>query len=314
MRSAVSMPYPLSRGRGYSFPTVDFDLPDDPAGVQAQGHAVCAAPYPDCTGRSGHGLLTVTGVVVDNAGSGYATAPGVVVRDGTQFDPINPPADFVEAKATATLEILSVVVDTFGAGYTSAPDVTFADPARGRRACRRCDRFRRGHRPASPDRRQLGYVTPGGIKKFVDTLPGLTEAGANNLGQYIPLAEPDTTTFPSADYYVIAVVQHRERMSSSLPAAGTLLREYVQLSTAIVPGKQSRSQDNCRRSRAPVLMPDGITRRYGVDDPHYLGPTIVATKDKAVRIVFYNLLPKGADGDLFLPTDTTLMGSGTTPA
>ena len=33
-----------------------------------------------------------------------------------------------------------------------------------------------------------GYITPGGIKKFVDTLPGLTPAGANNLGQYIPVA------------------------------------------------------------------------------------------------------------------------------
>ena len=33
---------------GYSFPTVGFDLPDAPNGIQAQGHAVCAAPYPDC--------------------------------------------------------------------------------------------------------------------------------------------------------------------------------------------------------------------------------------------------------------------------
>ena len=63
----------------------------------------------------------------------------------------------------------------------------------------------------------------------------------------------------------------------------------------------------------PILMPDGVTQAVGVDNPHYLGPTIVATKDRAVRIVFYNLLPKGADGDLFLPTDTTLMGSGDTP-
>ena len=60
-------------------------------------------------------------------------------------------------------------------------------------------------------------------------------------------------------------------------------------------------------------MPNG-SQALGVDDPHYLGPTIVATKDRAVRIVFYNLLPKGADGDLFLPTDTSLMGSGDTPA
>ena len=47
-------------------------------------------------------------------------------------------------------------------------------------------------------------------------------------------------------------------------------------------------------------MPDG-TPWLGVDTPQYLGPTIVATKDRAVRIVFHNLLPTGAEGDLFLP-------------
>ena len=141
----------------------------------------------------------------------------------------------------------------------------------------------------------------------------MTEAGANNLGQYIPLADPDTTTFPNTDYYVIAVVQHREQMSSSLPATGTLLREYVQLETASKTGKHIALQtDMPDGTSTPVLMPDG-SQAYGMDNPHYLGPTIVATKDRAVRIVFYNLLPKGADGDLFLPTDTSLMGSGDTP-
>ena len=178
---------------------------------------------------------------------------------------------------------------------------------RHRRDRDRRDRLRRRHRAHLVDGGS-GYVTPGGIKKFVDTLPGLTEAGANNLGQYIPLAQPDTTTFANADYYVIAVVQHRERMSSSLPAQGTLLREYVQLSTAAIPASTSRSQNDMPDgTTTPALMPDG-SQAYGVDDPHYLGPTIVATKDRAVRIVFYNLLPKGADGDLFLPTDTTHHG------
>ncbi len=55
-------------------------------------------------------------------------------------------------------------------------------------------------------------------------------------------------------------------------------------------------------------MPDGSPRPIGVDDPHYLGPTVVAAKDRAVRVVFYSLLPKGADGDLFLPTDTSAHG------
>ena len=49
------------------------------------------------------------------------------------------------------------------------------------------------------------------------------------------------------------------------------------------------------------------------DPPHYLGPIIAATKDRPVRIMFRNLLPIGADGDLFLPVDTTMMGSGMGP-
>ena len=49
---------------------------------------------------------------------------------------------------------------------------------------------------------------------------------------------------------------------------------------------------------------------YAVTAPQWLGPVIAATKDKAVRIIFRNLLPTGSDGDLFLPTDSTLMGSG----
>ncbi len=33
------------------------------------------------------------------------------------------------------------------------------------------------------------------LRKFVDSLPGLGAANQNNLGQYIPVATPDTTTF-----------------------------------------------------------------------------------------------------------------------
>ena len=62
----------------------------------------------------------------------------------------------------------------------------------------------------------------------------------------------------------------------------------------------------------PALMPDG-SAGDAVDDPHFLGPVIVATKNTPVRIVFYNLLPTGSDGDLFLPTDSTVMGSGMGP-
>ncbi len=304
-------------GQGYKFPTVDFDLPDDPDGVQAQGYATCAAPYPDCNLTVETDVLTVTGVVVTSPGSGYSTAPSVVVRDGTQFEPINPGAGFVAATATATLAVQAVVVDTYGAGYTSAPDVVFADTGAGAGAAATATTDYGaviGLNLLTPGQ---GYVTPGGIKKFVDGLPGLGEAGENNLGQYIPVAVPDTTTFPGTDYYVIAVVQTREQMSSSLPGnglgTGTLLREYVQLSTGNVPGKQvPLTTALLDGTTTPTLMPDG-NQAIGVDEPHYLGPTIVAQKDRAVRIVFYNLLPTGVAGDLFLPTDSTMMGSGMGP-
>jgi FtsP/CotA-like multicopper oxidase with cupredoxin domain len=121
------------------------------------------------------------------------------------------------------------------------------------------------------------------MAKFVDTLPGLTSAGKNNLNQYIPIAVPDTTTFPGSDYYIIKLTEYSEKMHSDL--FPTKLRGYVQLDAN---GNQ-------------------------VDDPHYLGPIIVATKDRPVRIKFVNGLPTGAGGDLFIPVDETVMGAGEGP-
>jgi hypothetical protein len=97
-------------------------------------------------------------------------------------------------------------------------------------------------------------------------------------------------------------------MSSSLlpPYTGTLLRVYVQLETPENVGISKGvllNNDLLDGTSVPVLMPDGVTQAVAVDDPHFLGPVIVASKDRPVRIVFYNLLPTGSDGDLFLPTD-----------
>ncbi|MEW6489712.1 MAG: multicopper oxidase domain-containing protein [Thermodesulfobacteriota bacterium] len=158
---------------------------------------------------------------------------------------------------------------------------------------------------AAPDLAPHAAVA-GGIRKFVDGLAGLGPENANNLGQYIPVAVPDTTTYPGSDYYEIAVVQYREQMHSDLP--GTLLRGYVQLSTDVVPGDQvALANDLLDGSSAPVAGFSGVT------PPHYLGPTIVAAKNRPVRILFRNLLPTGIDGDLFIPVDTTVMGSGMGP-
>ncbi|MGD8807210.1 MAG: hypothetical protein PVH65_15240, partial [Chloroflexota bacterium] len=49
-------------------------------------------------------------------------------------------------------------------------------------------------------------IIAGGIRKFVNELPGLGAGAANNLGQYVSVAQPDTTTYPGADYYEIALV------------------------------------------------------------------------------------------------------------
>jgi len=128
------------------------------------------------------------------------------------------------------------------------------------------------------------------LRKFVDTLPGLGAAGANNLGQYIPVATPDTISYPGTDYYEIEVRQYSERMHSDMPP--TTLRGYVQVNEGTdADGKNT-------------VTPESI---------HYLGPVIVAQKDKPVRIKFTNKLPTGGGGDLFIPVDTTVMGAGMGP-
>ena len=101
-------------GSGYTNPTVDFDLPDGPDGVKAVAHA---------TWNAGTGVIT--GIVVDQPGSGYSFAPAVIIRNGTLFDPL-PPAT-TAATATATLKVQTVALTNFGTGYTSAPNVAIAD-------------------------------------------------------------------------------------------------------------------------------------------------------------------------------------------
>jgi len=254
-------------GFGYTAPTVNFDLPNDPNGVQATGHVT----------KDSNG--TITSIVLDNPGSGYSIAPGANIIDGTQFAPAtHDPATFKEATATATLSISSATLDTFGLGYTRPPAMFIADRGgkggTGRGATASASINSGTITSINVTNPGSGYVSPGGIRKFVDTLPGLTPAGVNDLGQYIPVAQPDQTTFSNTDYYVIAVVQHREKMHSDLPP--TLMREYVQLSTSVVAGKQVALQtDLVDGTSVPTLMPDG-SQAHAVDDPHYLGPMIVA--------------------------------------
>lgn len=208
----------------------------------------------------------------------------------------------------ATGAILAIDVLSGGSGYTTAPHVMISSMGGGLGALATAtiDPLSGAVTEVTVDAAGAGYVTPG-IRKFVDGLPGLGPQGSNNLGQYIPVAEADTTSYPGSDYYEIAVVQYQERMHSDLPP--TTLRGYVQLSTNVVPGGLHPLS---YPDGTPILLPDG-TPALAVDHPHYLGPLISATRDKPVRILFRNLLPTGDAGNLFLPVDTTVMGAGMGP-
>ncbi len=306
-------------GNGYSFPTVDIDFPDAADGVQAAAHAVCVEA--NCAPATDGATVTITGIAIDNPGSGYSAAPNVVIRNGTIADPVNPPADFAPAAASATLAISSIVVDDPGDGYITAPTVTIGGtnttPATATATVN-------GGAITGLDLTAAGsgYITPG-IKKFEDALPGLcAPPDCPTTGKYIPVAVPEVKTYPPApdpkaivaDEYEIGLIQYRTSFSSSLPA--TMVRGYIQLETpanAAISQHWPVTNTLMDGTQVPVYKSDGVTQWLAVTPPQWLGPTIAATKDKAVRIVFHNLLPTGADGDLFLPVDSSLMGSGYGP-
>jgi hypothetical protein len=214
-------------GLGYTMPTVDFDMPDDPNEVQAKAHVT----WDSATGA-------ITGIVIDNPGSGYASAPNVVIRDGTIFSPINTraaaraeaarsqvlnalnqgksstdaanlAAPIVDATASATIAIQSINLDTYGSGYTFTPTVTITDAiGSGAGASATAITDIGAITAINLTNGGSGYITTGGIKKFQDGLPMLcipaagqtfADCADNNLGQHIPIAVADTNTFSVAN-------------------------------------------------------------------------------------------------------------------
>lgn len=119
------------------------------------------------------GIATVTLV---SGGSDYSVNTTVLISD----------VYATGSGANATVNITDGVVTGItlqnpGTGYT-APIITIIDAdATGSEAVAAAT---------------IGGPLTGGIRKFVDTLPGLNIVGANNLGNYIPIAIPDTTTYP----------------------------------------------------------------------------------------------------------------------
>ena len=115
-------------------------------------------------------------ITLADGGSGYSANTIATISD------VYATGSGATANVTVTTGIITgITIQNPGTGYT-APIVTITDPtATGTGAVAAAS---------------LGGPLTGGIRKFVDTLPGLNAVGANNLGNYIPIAIPDTTSYP----------------------------------------------------------------------------------------------------------------------
>jgi FtsP/CotA-like multicopper oxidase with cupredoxin domain len=136
------------------------------------------------------------------------------------------------------------------------------------------------------------------LAKFVDRLPGLgngdgtkDKLGVNGLGQYIPVAVADTTTYPGCDYYQIGLQDYTQKLHTNL-AKATKLRGYYQIN----------GTDHTNQYLGPFI----ISKSYNPSLPAGVG-----ANGQPVRILFENHLGIGTLGDTFIPMDPTLMGADT---
>ncbi len=215
----------------------------------------------------------IASITLDAGGSGY-TAATVNITDlyyGTNV---------FQATATATVAggaVTGITLVTPGSGY-SAPVVTIT-----------------GDGVDAMATATIGPPFTGGLRKFVDSLPGLGTAtglpngapNANKLGQYIPVAIADNVACGGSDYYEIAVVEFSEKMHTDL-ANPTRQRGYVQLETPFNAAVSNHIQLFYPDGN-PIYYPNTTNPVYAVAPPHFLGPAIVAQTNKPVRVKFYNL-------------------------
>lgn len=116
----------------------------------------------------------VASITLNAGGTGYSATPTVTITDVYETG----------TGATASVTVVAGTVTgitllTPGTGYT-APIVNISD-ATGTGAT------------------ASAVINPstGGIRKFVDSVAGLNAGGKNNLNSYIPVAIPDTTSYPA---------------------------------------------------------------------------------------------------------------------
>ena len=232
-----------------------------------------------------------------------------MIRDGTLYDPIINGGS--GASATATLAVSSVTLDTFGAGYTSAPTVTFGDAVGNGSGAIGTATVDNGvviddhrHRPRHRLRRRRRHQeVPGHAAGALQSgrrrqLPRLADQPRREVhparrAEREVLPDSSRATAILSDEYEIARGPVPHQVLVDLPT--TLVRGYVQLETPANVGHQPALPADQRaggREHVPILTSDG-SQWLGVTSPQWLGPTIAATKNKPVRIVFHNLLPTG---------------------
>ena len=200
--------------------------------------------------------------------------------------------------------------------------------------------------PASCTAGTIGtyYANSPTLRKFVDTIAGLTSANPNKFasgapGEYISIAEPDVASYPGSEYFVIGVVEHKQRMHSDLQN-DTTQRSYVQLYPPLserganatnppTPAASAYATFGAPNPGAavaltypngdPIVWPDPVTGKvkkdaagkpigeqvYAYDKAHYLGPIIITKKGTPVRVKFVNFLPNGS-----ATIDTVLNANG----
>ncbi|RPJ84374.1 MAG: hypothetical protein EHM13_04615, partial [Acidobacteria bacterium] len=296
----------LSPGSGYVAPHVT--ITDTGTGT---GAAATALVDPTTKG--------IIGFDITSGGSGYAAATTTVtITDDTTStfcgtDPLPPcGSGAIVSPLIGNGGIVAITVTDPGAGY-SAPWVTITDSG--------------GLGDGATGDATIGGPFTGGLPKFVDSLAQLGPDGANTLGQYLPVgvATPCNYSNQAADCYAIGLVEYSQQMHRDLPV--TKLRGYVQLETpellayiTLVNGDANLTNDVPASKHVDVGG-----GQFAYDNPHYLGPIIVAQgrahgvagpagAPKPVRVTFYNLLPTDAGGNLFLPVDESVPGSGLGPS
>ncbi|WP_243439808.1 multicopper oxidase domain-containing protein [Fundidesulfovibrio soli] len=136
------------------------------------------------------------------------------------------------------------------------------------------------------------YIPGTGIRKFVNQLPTLFATTTDGMNKKLSMGVADTITYPGTDYYEISLEEVNYTFHQDLPP--TKLRTY----------RQTNNGTNPQTGLNTVAPP-----AYS-----YLGPVIVAAKDRPVRVKLTNNLPvTAAGGNLFVPTDLTMMGAGMGP-